>query len=181
MREETAVEVDLAIRRILLIHSVILTIGGVPLIYLGDEVGQLNDTSYQKDPAKANDSRWVHRPRLNWEKVERRRIAGSVEAQVFEGLRQATTLRRTHPVFSGQHTQAIQTGNRHVLGFVRSHGSDRALILANFSEREQTVAANLLRMHAMGYELMDMVSQSPVPYQDLRLEPYQFRCMEAAK
>ena len=61
--EETAREVDLALRRILLIHGVILTIGGIPLIYLGDEIGTLNQYSYKNDPAKADDSRWVHRPR----------------------------------------------------------------------------------------------------------------------
>src|SRR5947209_5677618 len=54
--------IDLAIRRILLLHSVILSVGGIPLIYLGDELGTLNDYRYDTDPAKAGDSRWVHRP-----------------------------------------------------------------------------------------------------------------------
>ena len=62
LTEETVKEVDLAIQRILLIHNVILTIGGIPLIYLGDEVGTLNDYGYRDDLAKADDSRWVHRP-----------------------------------------------------------------------------------------------------------------------
>ena len=54
LNEETAVEVELALRRILLIHGIILTIGGIPLLYLGDEIGQLNDYSYYDDPAKAD-------------------------------------------------------------------------------------------------------------------------------
>jgi glycosidase len=58
--------VELAIRRILLIHGVILTVGGIPLIYLGDEIGTLNDYTYRDDPAHASDSRWVHRPRADW-------------------------------------------------------------------------------------------------------------------
>jgi amylosucrase len=62
LREETDAEVELAIRRILVMHSVILSIGGIPLIYLGDEVGTLNDYGYRTDPARAEDSRWVHRP-----------------------------------------------------------------------------------------------------------------------
>ena len=62
-------EVELAIRRILLIHSIILSIGGIPLIYLGDEIGTLNDYRYRQDPAKAADSRWVHRPFADWERA----------------------------------------------------------------------------------------------------------------
>ncbi len=67
--DETTTDVDLAIRRISLIHSIIITIGGIPLIYLNDEIGLLNDYGYRDDPAKAHDSRWVHRSVTNWEKV----------------------------------------------------------------------------------------------------------------
>ncbi len=56
-------QIDLAVRRILLLHSIILSIGGIPLLYLGDEAATLNDYSYVNDPAKADDSRWVHRPK----------------------------------------------------------------------------------------------------------------------
>jgi amylosucrase len=63
---ETGMEVDLSLRRILLIHAVILSIGGIPLIYLGDEIAMLNDYSYRADPDKVNDSRWVHRPKTDW-------------------------------------------------------------------------------------------------------------------
>jgi amylosucrase len=79
IREETETEVELAIRRIVLIHSVILSVGGIPLIYLGDEVGTLNDYSYREDPAKASDSRWAHRPFIDWDKVERRKDKKSPE------------------------------------------------------------------------------------------------------
>ena len=43
LREEGENEVELAVRRILLIHGIILTAGEIPLIYLGDEIGTLND------------------------------------------------------------------------------------------------------------------------------------------
>ena len=48
--------------RVILAHAIALSTGGIPLIYLGDEVAQLNDYSYVVDPATADDSRWVHRP-----------------------------------------------------------------------------------------------------------------------
>ena len=67
LKEEGTPEVELAIKRILLIHGMILTAGGIPLLYLGDEIGTLNDYSYQDDPAHKQDSRWVHRVKANSE------------------------------------------------------------------------------------------------------------------
>ncbi|MEP6894191.1 MAG: alpha-amylase family protein, partial [Chloroflexota bacterium] len=78
IREAGADEVELAIRRILLIHGVILTAGGIPLIYLGDEIGTLNDYTYRDDPAHERDSRWVHRPRADWEKYAKRNDSNSI-------------------------------------------------------------------------------------------------------
>ena len=72
-------ELDIAIRRILLLHSIIMSYGGIPLLYYGDEIGTLNDGTYLADPAKANDSRWLHRPRIDWNRVEQRHSHGSVE------------------------------------------------------------------------------------------------------
>ena len=79
LKEETEAEVDLAIRRILLIHGVILTIGGIPLIYLNDEIGTLNDYAYRDDPAKAHDSRWVHRPFADPARYARRNDPATIE------------------------------------------------------------------------------------------------------
>jgi amylosucrase len=63
---------------------------------------------------------------------------------------------------------------------VRLHGGDRVLVLANFSEQPQGLAANLLRLHLLGYDYVDLVTDRPVPYQDLTLEPYQFCCIQVA-
>ena len=73
IEENDEYEIDLAIRRILLIHGVIMTIGGIPLIYLGDEIGTLNDLSYERDPEKLGDTRWIHRPFFDWDRAELRR------------------------------------------------------------------------------------------------------------
>jgi hypothetical protein len=51
LTEEGPEEVDLAVKRILLLHFVVMTAGGVPLIYLGDEIATLNDYSYRDDPS----------------------------------------------------------------------------------------------------------------------------------
>jgi len=172
LREETAAEVELAIGRILLIHAVILTIGGIPLIYLGDEIGTLNDYRYRDDPAKAADSRWVHRQFADWEKYARRSDPAAIEGRIYLGLRRLIQLRLEQKVFGGQQLQVIDTGSPHILGFVRSQANQRLLVFANFSEQEQTLPANLLRLYGLSYEYQDLVSGAPLPPGDIRLGPF---------
>jgi amylosucrase len=177
LKEETAVEVDLAIRRILLIHAVILTVGGIPLIYLGDEIGTLNDYSYRSDPAKAGDSRWVHRPSTNWEQMARRHDPDSLEGRVYSGLRRLIDLRKGDPIFAGNALQVIDTGNPHILAYVRLQADRRLLVFANFSEQPQTIPANLLRLYGLSYTFTDLLSGEPLEIQDLLLSSYDFRCL----
>ncbi len=174
LREETETEVELAIRRILLIHGVILTIGGIPLIYLGDEVGTLNDYGYREDPAKAHDSRWVHRPRASWNSFSRCGDETTIEGRIYQNLKRLIALRKSQRVFSGGEMQVIATGNESVLGYMRAHNSSRALVFANFSESEQTIPANLLRLYGLGYEFTNLLDGKIIPFADLKLAPYQF-------
>jgi amylosucrase len=151
IHEEGDDEIELAIRRILLIHGVIMFIGGIPLLYLGDEIGTLNDYSYQDNPLEKNDSRWVHRPKTDWEKVEERKKKTSIEGRVFTGLQKLIKLRKKYKVFSGGNMEVFWTGNDHVLGFVHTYGKQKAIILANFSESAQTMSADALN----GQTIMD--------------------------
>lgn len=177
--EETAVEVELSVRRILLIYAVILTVGGLPLIYLGDEIGTLNDYDYRNDPAKAADSRWVHRPFTDWARYARRDDMTTVEGRIYQGLRRLIEMRQKYPAFAGQEMQVIDTGSPHVLGFVRSHANQRAIVLANFSERDQIIPANLLRLYGLGYSFVDLLSGETVAAQDIILAPCDLRFLGA--
>jgi glycosidase len=179
LQENNPAEVDLAIRRILLIHSVILTIGGIPLIYLNDELGILNDYSYRDDPAKAHDSRWVHRPAMDWEKAASRKDKDSLQYKIFQNLKKLIELRKSNIVFSGSDMQIIDSGNQSVLGYLRTHGSERILIFANFSEGNHIIPANLLRLYGLGYTYTDLLQNQTIPFADLTLEPYQFVCLTA--
>ncbi len=149
LNEEGEQEVELAIRRIHLLYGTILTIGGVPLIYLGDEIGTLNDYTYRDDPAHERDSRWVHRPRADWEKYKKRNDVNTVEGRVFKGLKQLIDLRKQHEVFAGGELEIIQTENEHVLGFTRIHAGKRAIIFANFSEETQAIPARIMEQYAI--------------------------------
>jgi amylosucrase len=179
LKEETAFEVDLAIRRILLIHGVILTIGGIPLIYLGDEIGTLNNYNFRSDPAKIGDSRWVHRPRTDWQAAEQRHEPSSLAGRIYNGLQRLVQLRAKYPVFSGNTNTILNTDNPHVLAYLRAFENQRALVFANFSEQSQMVSGNLLRLYGLGYSFVDMLSGQPVELADLSLAAYDFRCLLA--
>ncbi len=176
LQEGSQAEIELAVRRILLLHSIILSIGGVPLIYLGDEVGTLNDYSYRSDPAKAKDSRWVHRPFADWEgRLAHRHDPSTVEGRIYSELRRLIELRRQHIALADGEMEVIPTNNDHVFGYVRRYQGQRLLALANFTEQEQTIAANEIRLHGLSYAFTDLVSgQAITVAEDLRLEPYQF-------
>jgi glycosidase len=173
LTEETPAEVDLAIGRILLIHAVILLIGGIPLLYLGDEIGVLNDYSFRADPARMRDSRWVHRPHTDWAKAEQRHDPHTIAGQIFTGLQRLIAVRQSHPVFSGCDTEIIESGNPSVLAFIRAQAGDRAVVLANFSEREHAISPNLLRIYTLNSTYTDLITGKIVQQNNLELRPYQ--------
>jgi amylosucrase len=177
--EETDYEIDLAIRRILLIHGLILTVGGIPLIYLGDEWGTLNDYSFSNEPGKMNDSRWVHRPLADWKRFDERLDPQSTTGRVYQGLLRLIELRKHNAVLGRGVTEVIETGNDHVLGLVRSGGGKRQLVFANFSEKEQVIPANMLRLYGLSYTFSDLISGQSECSGDLTLQPLGFACLAA--
>ncbi|MDQ5854534.1 MAG: alpha-amylase family glycosyl hydrolase, partial [Chloroflexota bacterium] len=181
LHDEAEAEVELAIRRILLLYSVVLTIGGIPLLYFGDETGTLNDYGYRNDPAKAGDSRWIHRPFTDWARVARRSDPTTVEGRIYGELCRLIEVRKRHAVFAGVETDVIDTGNDHVFGYVRRHEGGRVLVLANFTEREQRFAANQARLYGLGYAFTDLVAGQAITLDgDVLLEPYRFVWMVPA-
>ncbi len=172
LNEEGPAEVDLAIRRILLIHGVIFTVGGIPLIYLGDEIATLNDYTYLQDPLKASDSRWMHRPRADWEKYARRHQLETVEGRVYQGLRQLIALRKATPALGGCNLNVIDTQNVHVLGYERFHDHQRLVVLANFSEQTQAIAPEVVHQAGL-FGMLPLYGQASVAPQGILLAPYE--------
>jgi amylosucrase len=89
--------VDLALRRLLVAHQVVMAFGGVPLIWMGDELALRNDGGWADDPEHADDNRWVHRARMPWDVAERRHVPGTVEHRMWHGLRDAVQARGRLP------------------------------------------------------------------------------------
>lgn len=171
IKQNDALLTDHALKRLALIHSVILSAGGIPLIYLGDEIATLNDYSYQSDPAKQSDSRWVHRPRFDWARAERRHDPATVEGRLFHTLLHLIRLRKRTPAFGGGKTIFFDCGSPHVLAY---YCDETILVLANFSEREQIVNQGTL-IASLPEVVTDLVSGQPVDAaHEIRLAPYQF-------
>ncbi|MFQ5398107.1 MAG: alpha-amylase family protein [Anaerolineae bacterium] len=176
--DETAV--DLAIRRILLLHSMILTFGGIPLLYMGDEIGLLNDDSYLDDPDLADDNRWMHRPFMDWTAAARRRDPETVAGRIFLGLQKLIRARKEAFVLHGRaRSYPVWTHNERVFGLIRERALGQLLVLANFSEWGQAVKRG--RLDEMGFdgELRDGVNGRILdPYSDIYLESYQTLWLE---
>jgi amylosucrase len=173
LQDETEREVEFALRRILLIHGVILGIGGIPLIYLGDEIGTLNDYAYRDDPAKAEDSRWVHRPFADWDKYARRTDARTVEGRLYQRLRHLIELRNGSVIFSGGQTEIVETASPHVFAFARQREGKRLVALANFSEATQDVSTQWLGL-PVGASVTDLIGDTSYRLgSTLTMQPYQ--------
>ena len=167
-------ELDLSIQRILLIHGVIITMGGIPLIYLGDEIAMLNDYGYDRNPDKSGDSRWLHRTEFDWERAEQRRDPDTVPGRIYQGLLRLIQLRGQNLAFDQGETEFVETGNKHVFGFMRSSDQHVAFVIANFSEHEQRLEARRLRQMGMRKTMVDLYAGRVITAtQELVVAPYQ--------
>ena len=127
---------ELAIRRILLLYAVTFAHGGMPLIYMGDELGLLNDPA----GAQSADNRLMHRPRMDWEAAARRAAPDTVEGRLWSGLQRLITARRlTRATHAHASIEPRWTGNEHVFALRREHAGERLLLVANFSAEPQWV------------------------------------------
>jgi len=173
-KAENAVETELSIRRVLLLYSIIMSIGGIPLIYLGDEIATCNDYSYQRDPIKAQDERWVHRPRIDPSHLARRQDPATIEGRVFGAVCALIQTRRAHPVFAGGKTRIIETGNPSVFGYTRWWGGENFLGLFNFSEHEQAIDIARFRVYGLQHAAQDLITtQQLLLAGRFTMQPYQ--------
>lgn len=179
IEEDDEEKKELALRRMLLLHGVSLSIGGIPLLYLGEEWGMLNDYDFVKDPAKAGDSRWIHRPKMKWEFLEelddhRNAGNGSIRTHIYCTTQKLIALRKSLPALAGQEMDLIATANEHVLGYIRFNEGNRLIVLANFSEETQKIEGNKIRTAGLGRFFQDMIDDKTyATSEDLVLAPYQ--------
>ena len=130
------------IRRLVLLYAVAYAYGGVPLIYMGDELAMRNDHGYLDDPALADDNRWMHRPRMDWAAAGRRHDPATLEGRVFGWLRRlAATRKDILALRTGGESAVLGVDNGAVFAWRRRHPRSGNFVgLANFSEEPQSVS-----------------------------------------
>jgi amylosucrase len=130
--------------RVILAHAVAMSTGGLPLIYLGDEVGQHNDYYYRNRPAEADDSRWVHRPYRPEGAYAVKDDPLTMSGRIFERMTRLIAVRKDTPEFAGNALIPFETGHESVLGYQRPGQSTLVLVLANFGDHSTHISATTL-------------------------------------
>ncbi|PIE81135.1 MAG: alpha-amylase [Chloroflexi bacterium] len=181
LAQEDRHEIDLAVRRIQLLHSMIFAFGGIPLLYMGDEIGLLNDDSYLADPHLADDNRWLHRPKMDWALAAQREDRSNVNGRLYQSLISLIQARKRTPALHAEApAYAVWSHNEAVFALLRESPRGRVLILGNFSEQPQTVPAYRLQEMHFGGQLLECLNQRPVEgCHDVQLEPYQSVWLQA--
>ena len=165
---------DLAVQRILMGHALIAAFGGLPLIYMGDELASLNDYGYRDVPEHAHDSRWLHRPRMDWYQAAARHSGETTTARVFAGTKHILARRRATPALHAHYgTRVIDAGDTGLFAFARLAPTGTVVCLFNFTEDWRSVTADWLQAHGVS-QMHDLLSDHPVQVREGRvwLPPY---------
>lgn len=138
--EQDEEKMNWAIEKDLMLHAYMFTQSGIPMLYSGDEVAQVNDYTYKEDPDKAPDSRYIHRGKFNWELAERISEKGTVQQRIFDGLAELEKIRRTEPVFSADaEVYTKDYSDTSILWIVRRAEGRELHAVFNFSDEGKTV------------------------------------------
>lgn len=167
--EDNREEMELALRRHIMIHAYIASLGGILVLYSGDEIAQLNDYSYEQDPRKREDSRFLHRGKFSWEEAALARNPKTRQGRVYGALQNIIKTRSEHSVFDAdawEHTW--ETFDRGVLAFERRKGNERFVGIYNFCETEKEIP--------LGFdeEFTELFSGRKFSGTGLKLEPYEY-------
>ena len=159
----------LAIDADIMLHAFMFTQSGIPVIYSGDEVGQLNDYMYHADIHKKFDSRYLHRGRFDWKLAEKRKDPDSYQGRLFAALKQLEEVRAANEAFMAQaEFYPIETGSANVLGLCRRYGKQKLLALFNFCEEERDVTFEHKRTYT------DLLTGEKHLKKYIALKPYGF-------
>ena len=154
--------IDLAIERILLGHALIASFGGIPLIYMGDEIGLTNDHGYLDDPELTQDGRWMHRPRMDWAAVKALGKAATPATRIHAGTRAILAIRKSTPqLASDVPTRIIDIGHPRLFIFERKSDGRPVICLFNFTESNQQVTPWALQLDP-AFDYADILTGQPL-------------------
>jgi len=165
---------DLAMKRMILMHAVPMALDGIPLIYMGDEIALLNDYNYDKNPG-GQDGRWLHRGAMpqDFEVINTpHAVAGRV---MLAAIKQLVAARKAMPTLNARNpVHYLPVNNTHVLAFMRTAPEHEMLCLANFSGSEQAVDPEFIQS-ILGSHVLDKNPLDDNSIAEWKLGPYQCR------
>ncbi len=177
-------EITIAIKKILLMQSFSFFIGGLPMLFYGDELGYTNDYSYLLDQSKSYDNRWMHRRKIDWEKIENVDVKNTPEEKIFSGTKKLLSIRKKLPAI-GDNSNLIWTSphNIHVAAFIRYTNDQQIFCLFNFSTEPASLTWYAFKENGLSpKKLFDHWTEETyyVGNDDeyLIIEPYGFHLME---
>jgi amylosucrase len=140
-------EANLAVQRMLLGTALMCSFGGLPLLYMGDEVGLLNDYTFVDVPEHAHDNRWLHRPKMDWAQVKN---PNAIVKELLSGVKHIIKARKAAPHLASQvPTKIINTGNEKLFAFIRAADDGNLIALFNFTDEWTELSAELLRTNGI--------------------------------
>jgi maltose alpha-D-glucosyltransferase / alpha-amylase len=187
-------------RRIELMTGILFSFPGTPVVYYGDEIG-MGDNVYLGDRnGVRTPMQWAGDRNAGFSRANPGRLyspvimdpvygyqAVNVEAQesdpssLLHWMRNMIALRKLFPVFGRGVLEFVKPSNRKVLAYVRSHGRDRILCVANLSRFVQAAELDLTALE--GYTPVEMIGYTEFPPIGrspyfLTLGPYDFYWFE---
>jgi amylosucrase len=168
------IHLDLAIRRYVLAYCLVFGFGGLPLIYMGDELGLPNYHDFVDDPDHADDNRWVHRPPMPWDSVDRRHMPGTVEYRIWHALRHVITVRSSLPSLDASvESEILDPVNPAVLVFLRRFSSQTMVGVYNVTAESQKLARWVIPLGNWAWDAL--TEETPLTDRPLTLDGYQVR------
>jgi amylosucrase len=165
---------DVALKRYLLAHRIALGFGGLPLIWMGDELALRNDYDFLDDPEHADDNRWIHRPRMPWDVADRRHVEGTMEHRVWQELRHSIAVRSSLPsLHASVETEIVDPVNPAVLVFIRRHPVQTMVGVYNVTGEGQELPRWVLPVGNWAWDAL--TEDTPLTDGPLWLEGYQTR------
>ena len=128
----SAAAVDEAVSRLLLAHTVVMGWGGIPVVWMGDELGLDGDPGWAAEPEQAADNRWVHRPWFDDRELAAAADPTTVPGRVLAGFRHLTRVRASLPhLHASVASQVLELSDPGVLAVLRRHPEGDLLCLYN--------------------------------------------------
>lgn len=169
-----------ALGKIVLLHAIILSYGGIPMIYAGDELALLNDYSYLDDPDKRDDNRWMNRPIHPWDVVETLDKKGSDAYTIYKQIKSLIAIRKSEPCFADNNQiHLLDLENIHVLAYRKEDADNNefVMVLANFSPENQVIHSSWLHSHGFDRtrKVRDLIRNTTVSLRKewFSLSPYE--------